>query len=149
MNRVKTRGFSLIELIIVLVILGVIAAIAVPRMSRGAAGADVTGLQADLQVIRGAIELYYLDHEAYPTDETTIAAELTLKTDKDGTLNTAGAYGPYIAVIPPLKTGAKKGLATFDAPAAVPPVAEVVGAGWLYDNASGSVWANDLNHLDK
>ncbi|WP_428388265.1 prepilin-type N-terminal cleavage/methylation domain-containing protein [Mucisphaera sp.] len=144
----RRTGFSLIELIVVLVILAVIAAIAIPRMSRGANNADITALQADLAVLRGAIELYRVEHTGYPT-LADIADQLTGKSDKDGTLNTSGAFGPYIAVIPPLKTGAKAGETDFAAPAAIPPVAEVADAGWLYDAASGSIWANDTNHFDK
>jgi len=149
MKRVqRNKAFSLIELIIVMVILGVVAAIAIPRMSRGADGADITGLQGDLAVLRGAIELYRVDHEAYPP-VTGFIDKLTKKTDKDGTVNTSGAYGPYLAVMPPLKTGAKKGQTDVLAPAAVPPVAEVASCGWLYDITSGSIWANDVNHLAK
>ncbi|MEQ9460551.1 MAG: prepilin-type N-terminal cleavage/methylation domain-containing protein [Phycisphaeraceae bacterium] len=141
-------GFSLIELIVVLVILAVIAAIAIPRMSRGANNADITAMQADLAVLRGAIELYRVEHTGYPV-LADIKSQLTGKTDKDGTINTSGAYGPYIAVIPPLKTGAKAGEVDFAAPAAIPPAAEVDDVGWLYDAASGSIWANDSTHFDK
>ncbi|MFG0331482.1 MAG: type II secretion system protein [Phycisphaerales bacterium] len=146
----RSRAFSLVELIIVLVILGVITAIAIPRFTKGADGADATATQADLAVLRNAIELYKLDHGGtYPT-LANFTAQMTGKSDADGTPNNAtGLYGPYMVSVPKLKVGANKGNNTVAAPVTVPPVAEVAGAGWLYDAASGSVWANATGHFDK
>jgi len=142
----RKRAFSLVELVIVLVILGVIAAIAIPRMTKGAQGADIKGTMSDLAVLRGAIELYAAEHDAYPT-LVQMPNALLKRTDKDGTVNSAGAHGPYLARVPGLKTGAKKGQTAFLAPAANPPVAEVAACGWLYDAATGEMWANDINNL--
>ena len=58
MARQTNKGFSLIELVIVVVIIGIIAAIAIPKMSRGSAGASDSALTGDLTVLRNAIELY-------------------------------------------------------------------------------------------
>ena len=66
-QRRNRKAFSLIELVIVIIIMGVISAIAIPRMVRGAEGADVTGLQSDLAVLRGAIEMYKYEHTIHPT----------------------------------------------------------------------------------
>jgi general secretion pathway protein G len=148
MNIRRRNAFSLVELVIVLVILGVIAAIAIPRMTKGAQGADIKGMRSDLAVLRGAIELYAAEHDAYPT-LAQLPNALIKRTDKDGTVNASGAYGPYVAIIPALKTGAKAGQTAFVAPAANPPAAEEASAGWLYDQASGTLWANDTNHFDK
>ena len=62
----KTRGggFSLLELVIVVVIIGVISAIAIPRMTRGASNAGATALRANLAVLRNAIEIYRAEHQA-------------------------------------------------------------------------------------
>jgi len=96
-NR-KHFAFSLVELVIVLVILGVIAAIAIPRMTKGAQGAEVRGLVADLAQMRKAIEFYRIEHKNYPT-VADIAGQLTVKT------NPVGNLGPYLIGIPSLKTG--------------------------------------------
>ena len=125
----KKNAFSLIELVIVLAILAVITAIAIPRMTRGAENADVTGLQGDLAALRSAIELYKLDHNTYPT-LAAFTDQLTKQTDVLGAPGTD--YGPYLVSIPALKLGTDKGSRVVAAPAAVPPIAEVAGAGWLY-----------------
>src|SRR2546421_7112342 len=61
-RRSRAGGFSLIELVIVVVILGIIAAIALPRMSKGAAGATDTSLKSSLAVMRSAIDLFQAEH---------------------------------------------------------------------------------------
>jgi general secretion pathway protein G len=142
------RAFSLIELVIVIIILGVISAIAIPRMMRGAENADVTGLQADLAVLRSAIEMYRYEHAAFP-EAASCADQLTQRTDQDGTIDGAGEYGPYLVKMPPLKTGNQKGEAGVASIASVPPAAEVAAAGWLYHEGTGGIFANDANHFDK
>lgn len=151
MKFAKTRNraaFSLIELVIVIVILGALTAIAIPRVTRGSDGADVTAMQADLAVVRNAIEMYRLDHAAYPT-LVAFSDSLTLKSDKDGTINASGLYGPYLVSIPKQKVGNRQGENAAVAPAAVPPVVEEASGGWLYDAASGGFWANATGHFDK
>jgi len=144
--RTNRRAFSLIELVIVIIILGVISAIAIPRMMRAGEGADVVGLQSDLQVIRGAIEMYRYEHQAFPT-LAAFSDQLTKETDASGALGTG--FGPYVVSIPPLKTGTHKD-DTGVAATAGAPIAEGGGAtGWLYDAATGSIWANDSNHFNK
>lgn len=143
----KRQAFSLIELVIVLVILGAVAAIAIPRMTKGAQGADAKALLADLATLRKAIEFYRSEHNDYPS-VANIAGQLTQKTNPPGMVG-VGNRGPYLVAVPPLKTGANKGQTSFAAPGASPPVAEVADKGWLYDQSTGEIWANDINHFDK
>ena len=104
----RRRAFSLIELVIVIIIMGVISAIAIPRMMRGAEGADITGLQADLAVLRNAVEMYRYEHQAFPA-LVTFETQLTTVTQGDGSAWATGPkYGPYLIKMPPLKTGTYK-----------------------------------------
>ena len=137
------RGFSLIELTIVIIILGVISAIAIPRMIKGAENADVTALTADLAVLRGAMEMCRYEHAAYPSTAIEFNDWLT---------KTVLGNGPYIVKIPELKTGIQKGNTTAKIIASDPPVVGDVDAGtigWLFNATTGGVWANDIDHLDK
>ena len=59
------NGFSLIELVIVVVIIAIIGAIAIPKMSRGAAGANDAALSQDLAVLRSALDLYATENGGY------------------------------------------------------------------------------------
>lgn len=143
------RAFSLIELVIVIIIMGVISAIAIPRMMKGADNADVTGLQADLAVLRGSIEMYRYEHAAFP-QAVNIVAQLTEVTQQDGMPWATGEkYGPYIVKVPPLKTGTHKGDTGVVAVVGFPAAEDGGATGWLYDEAVGSIYANDSNHFDK
>ena len=67
-TRNRFAGFSLIELVIVVVIIAIIGAIAIPKMSRGAAGAGDSALIQDLSVLRSALDLYQTENGGnYPT----------------------------------------------------------------------------------
>jgi type IV pilus assembly protein PilA len=59
MNR---KGFTLIELLIVVVIIGILAAIAIPKFGETRERAYVSAMQADLNQIRTAQEMYYQDN---------------------------------------------------------------------------------------
>ena len=153
-NR-PNKGFSLLELVVVVVIIGIIAAIAIPRMSRGSAGAAESALVGNLAVIRNALDLFAAEHVGSYPAQATVVDQLTQYTDDAGAAQAAKdathIYGPYLRQMPPAPTGSHKGKTGVAAPAAVPPVAEVaaVDVGWLYDAASGQVWANDINYFDK
>ncbi|MEM7229141.1 MAG: prepilin-type N-terminal cleavage/methylation domain-containing protein [Planctomycetota bacterium] len=140
------HAFSLIELVIVLAILAVITAIAIPRFTRGAEGADDVGLQGDLSVLRNALEFYKLDHGSYPA-QASITAQLTTQTDASGAAGTD--FGPYLVSIPKLKVGANKGSNAIGTAAAAPPTVEVASVGWQYHEATGSIYATATGYFDK
>ncbi|MFK7884914.1 MAG: type II secretion system protein [Phycisphaerales bacterium] len=64
-------GFSLIELVVVIVILGIIAAIALPRFSSGAETARLNALIASLRTYETALMEYHAMYDAYPSNAST------------------------------------------------------------------------------
>lgn len=142
----RTRGFSLVELVIVVVIIGVIAAIAVPRISRGARGAGESALRADLAAMRNAIDLYASEHTGDFPDLATFEEQLTTYTnDIGGALDAPDSthiYGPYLRALPGLPVageavalGGKKG-------DSIVSDADGAGVGWIYTVATGTIVAN-------
>ena len=69
-KNVFKKGFTLIELMIVIVILGVLMGTILPRLTGAQARARDTGRVADLNTIAQALETYYDDNGAYPDVDT-------------------------------------------------------------------------------
>lgn len=68
------RGFTLIEVMVVVVILAILASIIVPRILSRPEQARVTAAKQDILSIQNAMALYKLDNGFYPTSEQGIAA---------------------------------------------------------------------------
>jgi prepilin-type N-terminal cleavage/methylation domain-containing protein len=118
LRTVKSRdGFTLIEMLIVIIILGILAMVIIPQITVSQDDAKVSALKTNLSGMRSAIEIYYAQHSnIYPgvkkeTDGTTLtasaaeaqaafAAQLLQFSDATGktstTAGTAYPFGPYI-----------------------------------------------------
>lgn len=99
------RGFTLVEILIVVVILGILAAIVIPQFTEASTEAKTSSLCTDLQTMRSQIELYKIQHnDALPGSGTaSFTQALTGQTDVAGAVWAAGGgtvYGPYIQKIP-------------------------------------------------
>lgn len=119
------RGFTLVEILIVVVILGILAAIVIPQFTQASTEAKTNSLSSDLQSLRSQIELFKVQHTDMAPGNTrdpatgTVTADVALfanqmvyVTDGDGNVNAppskvratgAGAvfiYGPYLERIP-------------------------------------------------
>ena len=66
------RGFTLIEIMVVVVILGILAAIVAPNVMRRIDDAQLTKVSSDIRTIETALNLYRMDNFRYPTSEQGI-----------------------------------------------------------------------------
>ena len=102
----SNKGFTLVEILIVVIILGILAAIVIPQFTEASNEARDSALVSDLQTLRSQIELYKIQHlgDALPGAGTaTLTEALEGYTDIDGAVvaqGTAGAKGPYMQKIP-------------------------------------------------
>jgi general secretion pathway protein G len=70
----KQNGFSLIEIMVVVVILGILASIVIPKILSRPDEARIVKAKQDLLVIQNALDLYKLDNGVYPTTEQGLQA---------------------------------------------------------------------------
>ena len=131
MNRQRRHGFSLIEMVIVILILGIIAAVAAPRMFETVATAEQNTTRQQLGMLRNAIEMYRAQNGEYPLENE-------LPTALEPLLN-----GPF----PKVNVGPNKGSAEiyYDTDADTDTVVapdSAQAAGWAYKPANGSLKPN-------
>lgn len=70
----RSRGFTLIEVMVVVVILGILAAIVVPKIMSRPEQARMVKVKQDILAIQSALNLYKLDNGVYPTTEQGLDA---------------------------------------------------------------------------
>jgi len=95
-HRRARRGFTLIELMVVLVIIGVLAALIVPNVLDRADDARVTAARTDVNNLAQALKLYKLDNQRYPTGEQGLQALIARPTAGPVPPN----WKPYLEKLP-------------------------------------------------
>lgn len=80
MHRRKQAGFTLIEIMVVVVILGILAAILVPKIMDRPEQARIVRAKQDILAIEDALKLYRLDNAMYPTTDQGLSALVTKPT---------------------------------------------------------------------
>ncbi len=94
--RYKQAGFSLIEIMVVVVILGILAALVVPNLVERPDDAKIIKAKQDVLAIQNAMELYKLDNGFYPTTDQSIMALV----EKPTTSPTPNNWKKYLKSMP-------------------------------------------------
>jgi general secretion pathway protein G len=167
-NNRQIKGFTLVELLIVVIILAILAAIIVPQFSASTNDAKAAALQSNLANLRSAIEFYYQEHGEYPgqniatggscptgstavsagaaNSEEALIAQLTRYTNDDGLACTGKdatfKYGPYLkGAIPDNPEGTSNTITVVSA--GVLGLATGSTGGWRYDTVTGEFIADN------
>ncbi len=175
MRTRRSKAFTLVELLVVIIIIGILAAVAIPQFGDSSKQAKESALKENLRMLRASIEKYHVDHTstypgfiathkatvagapaAHATTEAAFLAQMTMYSDAAG--NTCAEksatfpYGPYV----------KRKLPNNPLPAATatgdPDGVNVVTdttpitvdgtptVGWKYSNARGELIANSSTY---
>ena len=142
-RRTAGRGFTLIEILIVVIILGILAAIVIPQFSSASTQARRSSLQSTVQTLRSQIALYKLQHgDTLP--------DLTASSGNNWTLLTSTStyggqtYGPYMQSVPTNSLNSSSVVLNGTNAAAAGSA-----CGYVYDynsgNGSGNIWGTDTD----
>lgn len=80
-SAARPLGFTLIEIMVVMVIIGLLAAFIVPTVLGKVDEARVTKAKGDIQALEAALSIFYLDNSKYPTSEQGLKALVQQPTD--------------------------------------------------------------------
>jgi len=172
------RGFTLVELLVVVIILAILAAIVVPQLKSSSQDAKASALDTDLSAMRSSIELFYHQHNSvYPgvkknhegsshaDNYDAFVKQLIFCSDINGntdtTCDTTFKYGPYVKKGVP-KNPLPNAATTTDAQASTVTIDAVTAtlgnegkandgtaAGWYFVSATGEFFANNTIYDDK
>ena len=145
--RTNKKGFTLIEILIVVIILGILAAIVIPQFSSASSDARHSALASTVQSLRTQVEAYRIQHK----DKLPPAAQfwdlMTGITDADGNMPPVAGqdqYGPYMSEA--VRNSLNTMTAVVDG-ATAPGGQASASCGYQYDftGGSGKIWGTDLD----
>ncbi len=168
-NIQKQTGFTLIEILIVVILLGILATVIIPQVNISSDDAKLNALKTNLSIMRGAIELYYQQHNntypgrnnisGTPTNgvapaQTAFVLQLTQYTAANGAVsNTKDGthkFGPYIKsdALPVNPYNGKNGVTCDVVGTDITVKASGGNSGWKFYTKTGILLANDGAHDD-
>ena len=141
----SNKGFTLVEILIVVIILGILAAIVIPQFSSASNDARKSNVQSTVQTLRSQVALYKLQHQDILPDLVTSWDPLILKSDASGSTTPAAGvqtFGPYMQDTPTNSLNGKTNVVNGTG-------SVTTACGFVYDYASGAgsgkVWGTDID----
>lgn len=104
-SKSTRKGFTLVELLIVIIIIAVLAAIAIPKFANSSGRSKDSALRSNLKIVRNAVDLFRADTGYYPAtlSDLAVTAAPANGLDSSGTSKAITATdwrGPYVQTVP-------------------------------------------------
>jgi general secretion pathway protein G len=147
MRHCRPGGFTLIEVLLVVVIMAVLAGTILPHFLGSTDDAKQSMLKHNMNIIEVQIEIYRTQHQnQYPTLQDGGLPQLISATSAAGEIGPAGTsypFGPYILEAPMNPYDGSKNVEAVASPGQKP--TDVVSSlgGWQYDETTGAFWPNN------
>jgi prepilin-type N-terminal cleavage/methylation domain-containing protein len=149
--RRHSRGFTLIEVMIVVMIMAILAGALIPKLSSSTTDAKKSSLKFNAQTMQTQIQVYASEHNGSFPALATFVNQMTLPTDVNG-LTTGSAlpynYGPYIqgTQLPTNPFNLSNAIVGVATQGQIPTAVVTGGAGWQYDSSNGGFYPNDVEY---
>jgi len=149
MTRNRKSGFTLVEILIVVIILGILAAIVIPQFTNASQDARKNSLTSQLQTMRSQVELYKLQHlDQNPTGlntagsiASTVAwAEMLVKTNNDQTTTGTPNFGPYLQGAPANPLNGSSSVLVVTSDKTLGGASGATTEGWIFNKTDGKTW---------
>ena len=133
----RKRGFTLVEILIVVIILGILAAIVIPQFTNASSDARTSSIRSTLQTVRSQLELFKTQH----ADTAPVAAGMwTIMLGKSNTTDTqtavaTGIFGPYLQQAPMNPANGQSAVGA----------AAATTVGWVYTASGGQYTLQAVN----
>jgi general secretion pathway protein G len=127
------RGFTLSEIVIIVIVMGIVAAIVVPQFTNASSEARGNSVRGTLEQVRGQLDLFRTQHEGRAPGLVGMWGLLTGPSDTAEVQVAAGAghaFGPYLSKAP---VNPLNGLTAVSGTTGADPL-----AGWYYGSAGGT-----------
>ena len=146
MKARRNSGFTLVEVLIVVVIMAVLAATIIPQFADSTTDAKISTLKFNLHTLRSQIELYRTHHDGKLPSGTMI--ELTKATDVSGAQGTGVnfPFGPYLRTLPDNPFSNSNTVTVITSSPAT--AGDTTGnGGWLFNTTTGELWADHEDYV--
>ena len=134
MIRLKSKGFTLIELMIVVAIIGILAAIAIPRFAQMLEKSREGSTKGNLGALKSAASIYYGDWQGIWPQSLDTKTTITFSRYMDN-IQQVKVTGAFVA-------GSPSPVGNQVTNAAMGVVPTTGSKGWLYDSSTGAVYVN-------
>jgi general secretion pathway protein G len=128
----SSRGFTLVEILIVVIILGILAAIVIPQFTNASNDARTSSVSSTLQTVRSQIELYKIQHADTPPAAANMWTQMLNASNTTGAtnaaVNTTFPLGPYVQAAPVNPVNGQSAVGA----------AAAATVGWVYTVGTGS-----------